>query len=96
MKTRIEELELEIIELGKQIGPLATRRSERKLELLTLKSPFKPGDIIAWGNKKGRVIQIQAWVGKEPEWVVTIIRKDGSDGSRSVVHPYFNPVLVQN
>jgi hypothetical protein len=96
---RIKEIESRMAEIRETINNITSdlQSEERRLhaEMLALKSPFKTGDIIAWGKKKGRVIELREWGFGNPMWVVNNIRADGTEGAESLVRSYNGPTLVK-
>lgn len=86
------KLEQRLAELDEQLGPLNLEREAVWQQILTERSPFKVGDVIAWGKFVGRVVEIVEWVSGEPMWKVRRIRKDGSEGGISRVYSFDKPV----
>lgn len=84
------KLEQRLAELDEQLGPLNLEREAVWQQILTEQSPFKVGDVIAWGKYVGRVIEIREWL-DSPRWNVRRILKDGSEGTKVRVFPFHKP-----
>lgn len=86
-----------IEEIDTIVRPLLAERAVLQQNILEMKSVFKVGDIIEWddGKRCGQVRRIMNWTGGEPMWLVTRIRKDGSEGFDCKVRHYQGPVLVK-
>ena len=85
---RISHLREELEALKEQIRNLSAHKSKLELELATLVSPFKVGDVIKWETARGRfnsgcVVEIKflahtCYRSPSFEWTVSRILKNGS------------------
>jgi hypothetical protein len=85
---RISHLCEELEALKEQIRNLSAHKSKLELELATLVSPFKVGDVIKWETARGRfnsgcVVEIKflaytCYRSPSFEWTVSRILKNGS------------------
>ena len=82
-------------DLSEQIRLLSMQRFDVHERILTARSPFQVGDVIGWGNRRGRVRAIGERYGGHLKWGVVNIRKDGTDGATATVRDYDNPVLIE-
>ena len=94
-EARMKELREEIARLDGELQRLAQ-------EELRENSPFLVNDIIEWDHghgknrtkRRGRVVGIGRWIGRDPMPIVVTIKKDGSNGARLEVPPYKNPTVL--
>jgi len=82
-------------DLTNQIDKLRIERSGVHDRILQAKSQFQVGDVIGWGNRRGRVMSIGERCGGWLKWGVINIRKDGTDGATATVRDYDEPVLIE-
>lgn len=90
LRQRIKHLEM-------QIEPLAHELAELNQKLRELRAQFKIGDVIKWsgGIFRGRITAVRPWVCGDIKYIVTRIRKDGSDGAQNCeVFSYHKPELA--
>ena len=82
-------------DLSERIRLLDMQRSAVHKRILTTRSPFQVGDVIGWGNRRGRVRGISERCGGQLKWGVINIRKDGTEGATAIVRDYDKPVLIE-
>jgi hypothetical protein len=65
------------------------RDVERKI--CELRAKFKIGQIIYWRKHRGRIVGYETWCVDEVTYIVIQIKKDGTDGKKARVYPFYDP-----
>jgi tetrahydromethanopterin S-methyltransferase subunit G len=81
-------------DLEKSLDEIARQLNFVDDEIMRLKAQFKIGDTITWdtGVRRGIVEGYFDWV-EQVGYLVTNLRKDGTEGSKARIRPYQKPRL---